>query len=301
MDASTCKEIEKVVLRTLKDAGITRPPVRVPIILEHLRLYRDFYSLQDPSFLDRAKHRLKVDGRKLLRMLKSISLKAVLLYDQDRIVLDNSLPEAKHNWASCHEIAHRIFEWHRPWFYGDTAQTLQPDWQERLEAEANYGASALMFCGPVFTKDACDTLPSWQSVHDLAVRYDKSKSSTLWRYVQHGPDVPMAMLISTPHWETKPDGQPDWHRHYAVSARFGQMFAQITAEELQAQVDSHTHPKSGGPVGDYAFGLRSADGAMHEFRGQSFYNRHDVLTLFTHQKRLSGSGLIVPAHVQVSP
>jgi len=53
MDESTRGEIEKTVWNTLRDAGITQPPVQVEVLIEHLRLYRDFYDLHNPSFLDK--------------------------------------------------------------------------------------------------------------------------------------------------------------------------------------------------------------------------------------------------------
>ena len=69
----------------------------------------------------------------------------MLFQDESRIVVDASLPKGKQEWPSLHEAGHRILEWHRPYFFGDTAQTLDPDWQQILEEEANYAASALMF------------------------------------------------------------------------------------------------------------------------------------------------------------
>ena len=30
-------------------------------------------------------------------------------------------------WASFHDVTHRVLEWHRPYFLGDTATTLDPD------------------------------------------------------------------------------------------------------------------------------------------------------------------------------
>ena len=159
LDPSTRGEIEKVTWRLLKEAGITSPPVHVPALVGHLDLYREFYDLQDPTFLDRTKHKIIVYGHKMSEIVKRIKLKAVLLFDEDRILLDTTLPEIKHDWATCHEVGHRALRWHKTYFRGDTAQTLHPEWHERLEAEANYAASDLMFCGPLFGREAADVLP----------------------------------------------------------------------------------------------------------------------------------------------
>ena len=139
---------------------------------------------------------MQVGGRKLVEVVKKINLQAVIFFDEDRIVIDDSLPPIKRDWPCFHETSHKIIPWHKAAFYGDTAQTLDPDWQEQLEAEANYGASALMFCGRRFTEEAKETQPEWASVHALVRRYGKSISTTLRRYVGSGPDRAMAMFVS---------------------------------------------------------------------------------------------------------
>ncbi len=63
MDESTRKEIKKLTAETLRDAGLSEPPLSVERLLEHLELHRHYYDLSDPSFLDRAKHKLRIQGR----------------------------------------------------------------------------------------------------------------------------------------------------------------------------------------------------------------------------------------------
>ena len=82
--------------------------------------------------------------------------------------------QLKQDLPAFHEMGHRILVWHHPYFYGDTAQTLDPDWQQPLEEEANYTASTLMFCGELFTTEARDTKPEWASVEELKKRYRKN-------------------------------------------------------------------------------------------------------------------------------
>lgn len=297
MDDATRNEIEKVSWNTLREAGIVRPPVRIETVLEHLHLHREFYDLQNPGFLDRAKHKIKVHGHRLVDMLRSIKLVAVLLYDEDRIVVDSGLPEIKRDFPSFHETAHRIFVWHRPFFYGDTAQTLDPDWHEQLEAEANYGASALMFCGPVFTREALDTSAEWASVAAMKERYGKSYVTTLRRYVEHSHNHPMAMLVSTPYWKEKPADQPERWRHFVPSKRFAAEFASVSASDLLAAVDENSIERSGGPVADFTYCLEDGNGDGHEFRAESFNNSYYVLTLFVELRRLGAKRIVVPHSV----
>jgi hypothetical protein len=294
MDESTKREIDRVTWRTLRDAGLTEPPVRIESLLAHLDLYRSYYDLQDPGFLDRAKQRIKIGRRKLIDVVKKISLQAVLFFDENRMVIDDSLPLIKREWPSFHEVSHKIIPWHRAAFYGDTAQTLDPDWHERLEAEANYGASTLMFCGRRFTEDAKDTRPEWASVQDLVRRYGKSISTTLRRYVGFGPDFAMAMLVSTPKWMAKPDDQVTRCRHFVVSPSFASRYACVTGGLLLAEIDRHARRRFGGPVADFTCAVHDDRGQRSEFRGESFFNGYYLQTLFVERAALGATVPVSP-------
>ena len=280
---------------TLRDADIVRPPVEIETILQHLHLHRDFYNLRNPGFLDHTKHKIRIYGKKLADIFQKINLKAVLFYDEDRIVIDAELPQIRQDWPSFHESAHKILPWHRPYFsYGDTAQTLNPDWHEVLESEANYGASELMFCGHAFRKDALDTTKDWAGVMTLKELYEKSLTTTLRRFVEHGPEHPMAMLVSTPYWCIKPEDQPKRWRHFVRSNKFAEQFSTITAEDVLGAVDTHSTKRRGGPVADFTFSLNDDNGVSHEFRAESFNNTHDILTLCVQIQKCTAKRIIVP-------
>ncbi len=121
MDEATTRDIDKAVWQLLRDAGETEPPVRTEVLLEHLNLHRDFYDLQDPSFIDQAKHKLRVEWRKIRGIFRKLDLRAVLFQDENRIVIDQNLPPLKQDHPSCHEITYRIVPWHKAYFFGDTA------------------------------------------------------------------------------------------------------------------------------------------------------------------------------------
>lgn len=92
MDETTRTEIERTAARTLREAGLTEPPLSVERLLEHVSLYRDYYDLSDPGFLGRAKYKLKIHGRRLVEIVNKVRLRAVLLFDENRICIDNDLP-----------------------------------------------------------------------------------------------------------------------------------------------------------------------------------------------------------------
>lgn len=114
MDESTRKEIRRITAETLRNAGLTEPPLSVERLLEHVELYREYYDLSEVGFLDRAKYKLQIHGRRLVEVLNKVRLHAVLLFDEKRICIDNDLPKIKRPWASCHETGHRILTWHKP-------------------------------------------------------------------------------------------------------------------------------------------------------------------------------------------
>jgi hypothetical protein len=287
MDDWTRQQIDKAVERVLAEAGIKTPPVRVEDLLDYLRVHRDFYNLQDPVLLQRFWHKVKVQKQKLIQVVNRIKLSAVWLPNEERILVDQSQPQPKQEWASFHDGLHRILDWHRPFFLGDTATTLDPDYQETLEEEANYGASAAMFCGRAFTADARDVAPNWSGLQQMKQKYRKSWVTTLRRFVEHGHDLPMAMMVSTPPWLRKPDNQENRYRHFVGSSRFDSQFPDVITEDIRDEIDRNTRYRRGGPVGEFSIAIRDANGNLNEFLGESFFNQHDILTLMVHQTRPS--------------
>ena len=290
MDELTRREIDNVTERILREAALTSPPIRIELLLEHLRVHRDFYDLQDPNLLQRFWHKVKVQKQKLIRIVQKIHLAAVWLPDEERILVDQSQPPPKQEWASFHDATHRVLEWHRPYFLGDTATTLDPAYQEDLEEEANYGASALMFCGARFTLEALDTSADWHGVKLLKQRYGKSWETTVRRFVEHGHDRAMALMVNTPWWLAKPEDQPERCRHFLGSRKFVEQFSGVPKEEVLQETDRNTSKRRGGPVVEFA--LQDTNGDLHEFRAESFFNGHYLLTLIVHRKNLTKQRLL---------
>ena len=286
IDNSTKREIDTVVTRTLKEAGMREPPFHIGDLLEYLEVDRSFYDLEDPGLLRRFWHKVRVRGRVLSKIKDKIKLAAVWLPDRNRIYIDSSLPAPKREWASFHDATHAVLKWHRPFFLGDTAQTLDPDFQKALEAEANYGASALMFGGKVFTKESLDTRPEWRSVELLKKRYNKSYVTTLRRYVGFSHDIPMALVISTPWWMQRPDDQEHRCRHFIGSDLFRTRFACVTRDAIVSEIDNNTWQRKGGPVGEFTLCLPDVNGDLHEFHAESFFNRHYLLNLVVYFRRM---------------
>jgi len=106
IDESTEKEIDKVVTKILKEAGMREPPFLIVDLLEHLEIDREFYDLEDPSFIRRFVHKVKVKGKILSKIKEKIKLAAIWLPNKcsrDSIYVDSTLPEPKKKWASFHD------------------------------------------------------------------------------------------------------------------------------------------------------------------------------------------------------
>lgn len=288
-DESTRKEIDKVVRRTLKEARMKEPPFLINDLLGHLEIDQEFYDLEDPGLIRRFVHKVKVKGKILSEIRETIKLAAVWLPNfkkRDRIIVDGALPPPKKKWATFHDTTHSILEWHRPYFLGDTAQTLDPDFQMTLEAEANYGASALMFGGKFFTGDALDTAPEWESIKQLKNVYKTSWVTTLRRYVQFSHDIPMVFLVSTPWWKDMPEDQEHRVRHFIKSKLFEMRFANASRDFFLNEINENTDKRRGGPVGEFSTCVADVNGDLHEFYAESFFNQHDILTLVVHNKNM---------------
>lgn len=250
------------------------------MLLDHLNLHRDFYDLHDPNFIERAKHKLRVEWKKITDVFRKVDLRAVLFQDESRIVIDRNLPPAKQDHPSCHEITHRIIDWHKAYFFADTAQTLDPEWHEALEEEANYGASAIRFCGPLFEQESRESAPGWEAAHALYKRYGKSLLATMRRYVRYGPNHPTALVVSTPPWMTKPAEQLTRCRYFIQSPLFEKRFGSVAPATLLDIIHANVSKRRGGPVGTFTCALANDNGELFEFVAEAFFNRYDLLTLF---------------------
>jgi hypothetical protein len=256
--------------------------------MTHLAVDHSYYDLEDPGLIREFVHKLKVGSKKAIDVLKKVNLKGLWLPDSKRIIVDLSVAEAKKKWVNAHELAHRIIPTHNQFFLADTMETLDPEYHEMLEAEANYGASALIFLGETFTTEALAYSPVFESVRSLSKKYQNSLATTLRRFVLYSHNKAMAGVISLPKWVDTPAGCVSRCRYFIPSHRFTSEFSSVSASVVMNVIDSYTNPKRGGYVGSGAFTLRNDNGETHIFEGESFYNQYDLLTLIVHKRRQGG-------------
>jgi Zn-dependent peptidase ImmA (M78 family) len=290
LSARTIGDIEAQVGKVLRGLAHPEPPVDLRIVRDLLQLDRSYYSMTDDSLLRETISKLKVAGIQILRRptilgdaVRKLSLKALYLPDQKRILLDQDLPVLKHRWNEAHEIGHDIIPWHADMMLGDTEQTLIPVCHAHIEAEANYAAGQLLFLARQFTDEANASRPSIDEIRRLSKVFGNTLTSTLWRYVECTHlETPMVALVSGhPHpFKRKADFDATEPCRYCVqSSSFALRFGASTELALFEATASYCGPQRGGILGCDEVALADANGEMQPFKFETFFNGHEALTL----------------------
>jgi IrrE N-terminal-like domain len=290
LHARTASDIDRQVAKVLRDLDNPEPPLDLRLVGELLKLDRCYYSTTDDGMLRETLHYLKVAGRQmllrptiLLEAVRTLSLKALYLPDQKRILLDSDLPAAKHRWNEAHEYSHKIVEWHASMMLGDTEQTLTPACHEQIESEANYAAGRLLFLADRFAEEADASAPDLPQVRSLSKKFRNTTTSTLWRYVEQAhSDIPMFGLVTEHPHSTRRKASFDPAnpcRYFIRSPCFARRFGSVSELGLFAAIAKYCGPQGGGPLGEDLVPLADANGDRHLFRFQTFFNRYEALTL----------------------
>jgi hypothetical protein len=286
----TVADIDAQVAKVLRGLGQPEPPIDLRVVRDLLKLDRGYYSTTDDSLLRETFSRLKVAGLQVLLRptilgdaVRSLSLKALYLPDQKRILLDKDLPLLKHRWNEAHEIGHDIIPWHAGMMLGDTEQTLTPACHEIMEAEANYGAGQLLFLAHRFAMEATDSIPSLNLVRSLSKGFGNTMTSTLWRFVEqaHGGRPIVALVTGHPHpTRRKSDFDAAQPCRYCVeSPPFRDRFGALKEKDLFTAIVAYCGSQGGGSLGQSEVVLYDRNGEPHLFGFETFFNRHEALTL----------------------
>jgi IrrE N-terminal-like domain len=286
----TIADIDGQVAKLLRGLGDPAPPLDLAAVRELLRLDRAYYSTTDDGVLREMVSRLKVAGIQVLKRptllsdaVKQLSLKALYLPDQKRILLDEDLPRLKHRWNEAHEIGHDIIPWHQGMMLGDHAQTLTPFCHQQMEGEANYAAGRLLFLGERFTLAARGLPINLDSVMALSKAFANTLTSTLWRFVEQAHSkTPMIALVSGhPHPDKRGPELDPAHpcRHCVPSPAFAHRFSSTTEVALFAVAASYCGRRQGGCLGRAEIVLGDVNGMDHVFHFETFFNSYEALTL----------------------
>jgi len=290
VSARTASEIDAQVGKVLRGLGRPEPPIDLTQVRDLLKLDRAYYSSTDDGLLRETVHRMKVAGLQVLKRpmilldaVRTLSLKALYLPDQKRILLDQALPKIKHRWNEAHEIGHDIIPWHAGMMLGDNDQTLSQACQAHMENEANYAGGRLLFLGQRFAEEAHSLAPTLENVRGLGTAFDNTITSTLWRYVESARDeTPMVGVVSGhPHpARRRQDFDPNEPCRYCVqSPSFAARFGYTSEPALFRVIQSYSQARRGGPLGEREVVLTDVNGDGHVFHFETFFNGYEALTL----------------------
>jgi hypothetical protein len=290
------EKIDRRVDKILRDLGNPEPPLRLEEVRELLRLHVGFYQTDDDGIMQRAIHNLVMAGKQiwarpaiLLDVVRKRGIKALVVPDRRRILIDETLHKAKHRWAEGHEIIHTVIEWHEPILHGDSELTMKQGCLDKVEAEANYGAGQLLFLRERFAEEASSSPPSVELVKALAKAFKNTHASTLWRLVETaGRERPMLGVMHyhpAPRFASEKNDPARPCRHFIRSDAFAAMFSATSELAIFEMISRYIQPRKGGPVGDDMVVLTDDDGEPHEFSFETFNFGRECLTLATYVRK----------------
>ena len=285
----TAVSIDDRVDRLLRDLGYPEPPLRLEQVREFMRLDLQYYSSSDPTWLREKVHRLKIAGRQILTrptlmldVVRKLDLKALLLPDCERILVDAVLPSPKQRWSVAHEIVHRLLPWHSGAVIGDRKRTLSPACHRQVEGEANYGAGRLLFLGSRLRDEVrSEATVDFETVRRLSKRFGNSITTTLWRIVEN-IDAPAFGLVSAhPRGELRHGNDPV--RYFIRSPQLALRFPSLSEWAIVQSLPGFCRG-SHGPIGKTEAIISGGDGRAHVFLMECFCNHYDTLTLGTYRR-----------------
>ena len=290
ISTKTAQNIDKRVERLLHGLGNPEPPLQLSDVRELLQLDREFYTADDPSLVNEVISQIRIAGIQVYKRpmliidaIQKLSLKALYLPDQRRILLDAKLPEKKHRWNEAHEIGHSLIPWHHDIMLGDNELTLSQNCHEQVEAEANFAAGRLLFLRERFTEEICSVEPSIDVIRELHKKYGNTLSTTLYRFVESaGTERPIVgMITGHPHLarRLKTFDPLNPCRYFIQSTAFRRYFQSISERKLFTGIAGYCGRQRGGPLGENELILTDDCGDRHIFSFETFFNQYDALTL----------------------
>lgn len=226
------KAIASRVDRLLTDLGRPKPPISLAQVRAIQKLDIRYYSISNPDFMDRMAHKMRIAGKvisepwRLLEAVKQMDLKALLLPDAKKILIDDDLHDIKKRWAEAHEITHDLLDWHQDFMYGDAEMTLLPSCEAMIEAEANLGAGLILFPNYYVNDFLGGQDPNMSVAMKLSEDSGNSITSAGWRIAEQSGRPTFFMVC-------EPGSLRDaLVKHLAVSPPFEQKFGHIPASQL---------------------------------------------------------------------
>ena len=291
IDPYAASDIQEQIDKVLRGLGNPEPPLELRDVRELLKLDRQFYSATDTGPLREFVSKVKVGARQLamrptlvLDVVRKAGLRALWLPDRKRILIDEEIPDLKKRHTEAHEITHSLAPHHGRFLFGDDRETLRRSCQEKLEAEANFGSGQLLFLRERFLDEARDLPTTLAAVRDLAKEFGNTITMTLWHLVEEPrDDEPLFGIVSVHPKLLSDEFDPSAPTRYFIeSPAFKRQFGNVTEVAAFKGIQSYATWARGGPLGEGEVIFAGRDGERHVFHMETFFNRHEALTLGTY-------------------
>jgi hypothetical protein len=298
LDVRTARDIDAVVSKILSGLGNPAPPLNLDDVRALQQLDRQYYSSVDDGPLREFISKAYIGAKQvfsrptlILDIVRKRSLKALYLPDRKRILIDSAEPKLKWRWNETHEIIHAGVPWHQEAMFGDTEVTLSPSCHEQVEAQANFGAGRLLFFQNQLRDFISLSTPNFALVEAIKKRYGNTLTSSLWRMIE-ALDVPAMGLVGPPPWKVVATGTEPC-RYFIRSTTFIEQFTNVTEQHACDLLRTCSSYRCGGPIADDDVVLVDDNGQKHIFHLESFFNRHEALTVLIHKE-------LMPAKIAVT-
>jgi hypothetical protein len=298
LDVRTARDIDAVVSKILSGLGNPAPPLNLDDVRALQQLDRQYYSSVDDGPLREFISKAYIGAKQvffrptlILDIVRKRSLKALYLPDRKRILIDSAEPKLKWRWNETHEIIHAGVPWHQEAMFGDTEVTLSPSCHEQIEAQANFGAGRLLFFQNQLRDFISLSTPNFALVEAIKKRYGNTLTSSLWRMIE-ALDVPAMGLVGPPPWKVVATGTEPC-RYFIRSTTFIEQFTNVTEQHACDLLRTCSSYRCGGPIADDDVVLVDDNGQKHIFHLESFFNRHEALTVLIHKE-------LMPAKIAIT-
>ncbi len=135
-------------------------------------------------------------------------LLGALWYEARTVYVDLSQSEPRRRFTDAHEAIHALCPWHRAVLRRDGEDELFRATRATIEAEANFGASLLLFQGEAFRRRVGRERCTVALAQTLAEEHGASLQATLHHHVQHHDGE--AALVVTGRDPRKDGALPVW-------------------------------------------------------------------------------------------
>jgi hypothetical protein len=283
IDNRAASDIDKIVDRIHRDIGNPTEKVDLAAVRHVVKLDLEYYRSSDTGLLKDVMHKLQLGAKQIIERptilidaIRKFDLRALILPDKKRILLDQDQHPLKLRWNEAHEISHGVTPWHVAYALGDDGTTLSPQCQEAIEAEANWGAGRLLFPTKVLLDLASGVRPSLKLVGIVEKQFGNTKTSTLWRVVENSEFLAFGVVGEHPHHA--PADRPIV-AHFIQSASFAEQFPNLAEAEVIAALRSVCSYGKKGPLGEGEVTFTDANGVPRTFLIGIFCNGYQCLSV----------------------